>query len=109
MTATRTTMRSPAVRYGTIERDGDRVIYRDEKNVRWRCYDFIGTGPAKVPVEVGSTAATSRIWVREDGKERRRVTFSDRNDTLEPSVNYHLIATAWILVDKKWVIQPWSK
>jgi hypothetical protein len=93
-----------AANHGSIERHGDRVIYRDARGVAWRLHDFID-GPHPQLVEVGSPAATKRIFVREGGTERRRALFHPREDTLTPTFNYHRLATAAIRSNRQWTYE----
>jgi hypothetical protein len=89
--------------YGSVEVIEGRAIYTDEKGRRWRLHDFTGDGPTRRSLPPGSPEAKCRVWVREDGKERRRALFQRREDTLTASFNYHAIATATVREGGRWV------
>jgi hypothetical protein len=103
----RHTRSRPKVNYGSVEITEERAIYTDSKNVRWRLYDFAqSTNGKKSPVRVGSISATMRIFVREDGRERRLITFNPRDDTLLPKFSYHQLPTAKRRRLGRWVDVP---
>ncbi|HVT38192.1 MAG TPA: hypothetical protein VHE78_04055 [Gemmatimonadaceae bacterium] len=92
----------PAV-YGSVEVLDDCAIYTDEKVTRWRLHDFTSDGPARQQLSPGSPEARCRIYVREDGGERRRALFFPRHNTLTPVFNYHAMGNAAIRAGGQWV------
>ena len=100
--ATRT---RPKINYGSVEITEERAVYTDSDGVKWRLYDFAQEkGGRKVPVRVGSISAIVRIFVREDGRHRRCVVFSHRDDTLTPRFNYMSLPTAMVQRLGRWVV-----
>jgi hypothetical protein len=104
MSSGRHTAIRPKVNVGSVEITEDRAIYTDSSGVRWRLYDFaLVRSDKREPVHVGAITATMRIFVREGGRERRRILFAMRDDTLSPSFNYHHLSTAAVLRRGKWI------
>lgn len=100
-------MREP-IHFGSVVVTHDKAIYTDGAGVRWRLYDYARSGGNPVSVRPGSVSATIRIFVREDGRERRRVLFSPRDDTLTPQFNYDKLAAADVRRNGKWV-DTWTE
>lgn len=96
------------VNHGSLEITDERAIYTDSGGVRWRLYDFARSGGEPVSVRPGSISASIRIFVREDGRERRRSVFSPRDDTLTPQFNYNSLSTASVRRLGKWV-DAWTE
>jgi hypothetical protein len=90
--------------HGSVEITDERAIYTDSDGVKWRMYDFVQEkGGRKTPVRVGSISASVRIYVRQDGRHRRCVTFNHRDDTLTPQFNHHHLPTAMVKRLGRWV------
>jgi hypothetical protein len=107
VSASRRNIRRAKISYGSVEITDERAVYTASDGVRWRLYDFAqSNGGKKSPVRVGSISATMRIFVREDGRERRLITFSPRDDTLSPKFNYYQLPTAKRRRLGRWVDLP---
>ncbi|HEY5086606.1 MAG TPA: hypothetical protein VII66_04520 [Gemmatimonadaceae bacterium] len=92
------------INYGSVEITEERAVYTDSDGVRWRLYDFAQEkGGRKIAVRVGSISASVRIYVRQDGRHRRCVVFSHRDDTLTPEFNYISLPTAMVQRLGRWV------
>jgi hypothetical protein len=92
------------INYGSVEITEERAVYTDSDGVKWRLYDFAQEkGGRKIAVRVGSISASVRIFVRQDGRHRRCVVFSHRDDTLTPRFNYISLPTAMVQRLGRWV------
>jgi hypothetical protein len=90
--------------YGSVAvLDDGRAIYTDDKGTRWRLYDFDRDGPARQSLPAGSPLARCRVYVREDGAERRRTLFFHREDTLTAAFNYCARGNAAKRESGRWV------
>lgn len=104
MSASRSAAQGANENYGSIQITEDRAIYTDARGIRWRLYDFtlMSDGKKQVKVRVGALAARILIFVREDGRERRRIGFTARDDTLTPSFNHWQLQGAFVRRGKGW-------
>lgn len=107
MGATRTILREKINR-GSVEITEARAVFTDGAGVKWRLYDYARRGGDRVSVRPGSVSAGIRIFVREDGRERRRIVFSPRDDTLTPRFNDNSLPTAAVRRLGKWV-DAWTE
>jgi hypothetical protein len=90
--------------YGSLEITEARAVYTDASGVRWRLYDFAkSNNGAWRKTRVGSLTVTARVYVRQDGRERRCIAFSPRDDTLTPSFNHDSLAGAMVRERGRWV------
>ena len=102
MPSNRRLVNAQPVAYGSVDLLDGRAIYTDKNGTRWRMHDFDTDGSGRRSLTPGSEQARCRIYVREDGRERRRVLFRPRRDTLTASFNYHVLVTAAVRCNKRW-------